>query len=132
MAHVDDADGLRAVMRDANSLCSPATAMATVGSSRRLVNWVENARASASSRSATSRALPGQRLVEWERTTPSADRVTVSSSRSTTSPSLTSLPSLTRNFSYDAAGRMLHLLDVEFDHDRARRDTAPGHVDPYT
>ena len=62
----------------------------------RAVNCVEKAMASASSRSARSRASLAICSSSWDRTAPNVDLVSVSSSRSTIWPSSTSPPSLTR------------------------------------
>ena len=59
---------------------------------------------------------------------PSVARVTVSSSRITTWPASTVLPSLHQDLADDAAGRVLHLLDVRFDDDSAGRDHRAGEL----
>lgn len=87
---------VRALRRDSNSFCSPATAVVADGSWRPFVNCAGNTMASASSRSASSRASRASNSSSCERTTPSVALVTVSSSRSTIWPASTSAPSLTR------------------------------------
>ena len=116
-------------VRDSNSFCSPAIAVATDASSRPLrqlrrkhddigvVALGQQARLAAPCSSSS-----------WERTTPSVALVTVSSSRSTIWPASTSLALLDQDLPDHAAGRVLHLLDVRFDHDGAGRDHRAGQL----
>ena len=55
-------------------------------------------------------------------------RVTVSSSRTTMSPALTLVAVAHPQLADDAAGRVLHLLDVGIDDDDALRDQAPDNL----
>src|SRR5262245_59156520 len=117
---------VRAVLRDSNSFSSPATAIVADALLGRLVNWAGNATAGASSRSANRRASRAISSSNCDCTTPSrgfCDSVVETQHNL----SLVNLATFfDENLAYHAAGRMLHLLYIRFDHDRAWRNHSAG------